>query len=159
MRAFVFFACALALVSCIDPVHDDAVTALGGEASGVRPGPTHRPGQPCLVCHGGHGPGSPEMSVAGTVVGTRGSTQGVSGVTVTLTDATGVTKTLRSNGAGNYYFFKTEWDPAFPLSASVASGSTQQVMKSQIEREGSCATCHAGTGDATHMPAVFVGVQ
>src|SRR5207249_3431097 len=38
-------------IACGDPVHDDAVAALGPEAPGVRPGPTPRPGQPGLTCH------------------------------------------------------------------------------------------------------------
>ncbi len=41
-----------------DPVHDEEVAALGPEPGGGAPGPEHRPGQPCLVCHGGSGPAS-----------------------------------------------------------------------------------------------------
>ena len=55
------------VLSCYDPVHDQEVAALGGEAPGVSPGPTHRPGQPCNVCHGGVGPANLRFSVAGTV--------------------------------------------------------------------------------------------
>ena len=64
---------AQALVGCsvvedvLDPVHARQVAALGGDPSGQRNGPTHRPGQPCLVCHGGLGPGGPDLSVGGTI--------------------------------------------------------------------------------------------
>src|SRR5450432_160855 len=44
-----------ALVGCGDPVHDTAVSALGPEAPGVPKGPLHRPGQPCVLCHGPQG--------------------------------------------------------------------------------------------------------
>ena len=57
-----------ALVGCfVDPVHDEQVAALGPEPAGESPGPLHRPGQPCLVCHGGLGPAHQSFSVAGTV--------------------------------------------------------------------------------------------
>jgi hypothetical protein len=67
-RAFAWaFALGLAAVGCDDPVHDDAVTALGGEDPNVPIGALHRPGQPCLVCHGGSGPAALAFSVGGTV--------------------------------------------------------------------------------------------
>ena len=44
---------ALATTCTLDPVQSEAVADLGGEAPGVAPGPLHRPGQPCLVCHDG----------------------------------------------------------------------------------------------------------
>lgn len=153
LAAFVFSAL---LASCFNPVHDDAVDALGPEINGIRPGPRHRAGQPCLVCHGGLGPGSPEMSVGGTVYLARGGTEAASDVAVLLTDAKGATRTLASNDVGNFYVWKSDWDPAFPLSVSVSRGSDQQKMESVIGRDGACATCHRGQGDATHMPAVFL---
>ena len=54
------------LLSC-DPVHDDAVSALGGETPGIPRGPLHRPGQPCLVCHDGASGDPAAFSMAGTV--------------------------------------------------------------------------------------------
>jgi hypothetical protein len=148
-------ALALASLSCLDPVHSDAVDALGGEAPGVRRGPNHRPGQPCLVCHGPDGPGRPEMSVAGTVFDVRGSTVAAQGAEVTITDATGNAQTLIANGAGNFYAFKTEWDPVFPLRSSVSYESSKKDMTSRIGRDGSCATCHVGNGSTLQMPGVF----
>ena len=154
MRFHVIAICAAAAAhaSCIDPVHNDAVDALGGEVNGIHPGPTHRAGQPCLTCHGGDGPGSPEMSVGGTIYAVRGGSDAVSGVTISLTDAHGVQRSLTSNSAGNFYVFKTEWDPAFPLTVSVSDGTTHQEMTTTVGRDGACATCHRGGGDARHSP-------
>jgi hypothetical protein len=156
MRILVLaLAFALASLSCLDPVHSDAVDALGGEAPGVRRGPTHRPGQPCLTCHGSDGPGRPEISVAGTVFDVRGSNVAAWGAEVTITDATGDGLTFNTNEAGNFYAFKTEWDPVFPLRTSVAYQSSKKDMTSRIGRDGSCATCHVGSGSNLQMPGVF----
>ena len=63
-----------------NPVHDNEVAALGPEDPSVPPGPDHRPGQPCLVCHGGSGPASAQFAVGGTVyaaqIGTRAAERG-----------------------------------------------------------------------------------
>lgn len=147
---------ALAAFSCVDPVHDDAVEALGSEVRGVRPGPKHRPGQPCLTCHGADGPGEPEMSIGGTVYDVRAGTEGMPRVTVTITDAKGDARELTTNSVGNFYVFKQEWDPAFPLTVSLSGDGTEQVMKTTIGRDGACATCHRGAGDSRHMPAVYL---
>ena len=101
--------------SCFDPVHSDAVDALGPERTGVRTGPTHRPGQPCLTCHGGHGPGSPEFSIAGTVYSARAVQEPLSGVTVMLEDATKATRSVVSNEVGNFYIAIDSWSPTFPV--------------------------------------------
>lgn len=145
---------ALGGTSCMDPVHSDAVDALGPEAPGVRRGPQHRPGQPCTVCHGGDGPGSPEFIVAGTVFAQRGSTSPASGVTVTIKDATGAELTRETNGAGNFYVLASQHDLVFPLQVTIAAAQNQ--MTSRIGRSGSCATCHQGNGDSHHVPAVYM---
>ena len=53
-------------------------TAQGGDANGdfdgISPGPTHRAGQQCLVCHGGDGPG-PDFAFAGTIYATRNDSE------------------------------------------------------------------------------------
>ena len=61
----VFSTIAIALGACVDETHELQVQALGGEAPGVPKGPLHRPGQPCLVCHGEAGPASPSSSSPG----------------------------------------------------------------------------------------------
>jgi hypothetical protein len=155
MRALSLAALLAALPACFDPVHSDAVAALGGEIDGERPGPLHRPGQPCLTCHGSDGPGSPEMAVGGTVFDVRNSQNGASGATVVLTDATGDSRRPITNGRGNFYIFKREWDPVFPLRVEVDYGGASKKMTSRIGRDGSCATCHVGSGGSGNMPGVF----
>ncbi len=103
---------------CADPVHDAEVTALGPEAPGVSPGPTHRPGQPCLTCHGGEGPGGLTFVTAGTVYAyPYGVTpkQGVSGGVVHLVDANGSGFDATTNSVGNFYVTTDQWSPTFPL--------------------------------------------
>jgi hypothetical protein len=145
--------------SCIDPTHDQAVDALGPEVAGVPRGPTHRAGQPCLTCHGGSGPGAPEMAVGGTIYAARGGTTPLEGVRVTLTDAKGAQRTTSSNVVGNFYVFKSAWEPEFPLSVALSYGDERLEMKTPIGRDGACASCHRGAGDREHMPAVFLRSQ
>ncbi len=149
---------ALMSTSCFDPVHADAVDALGGEKGGERPGPTHRAGQPCLTCHGGAGPGSPEFAIAGTVYATRSGTEALTGAEVMLQDATGAKQTFATNRVGNFYVPKTTWNPSFPLVVRVDFGGKKAIMKTRIGGKGACAACHDGPrpdGDATRVPPVF----
>lgn len=147
------------LASCKDPVHDDAVAALGPEPAGSRPGPNHRAGQPCVVCHGGHGPGSPDFSVAGTIYTVVGSGQPASGAAITITDAFGSTFEAEANRAGNFYVLQRDWDPQYPLTVRVSLGSDHQDMTTTIGRDGSCNSCHQDPGDGSHMPGVYVRLQ
>lgn len=146
----------LALAACYDPVHSDAVDALGPEVAGVPHGPTHRAGQPCTVCHGGDGPGSPEFSVAGTLYTTLGSKVPLAAGVVTITDARGQSRAVQSNEVGNFYVFKSEWSPMFPLHVSIEAEGVRREMITAIGRDGGCAVCHREGGDATHMPSVFL---
>jgi hypothetical protein len=152
-------AIALASASCNDPVHDDYVSALGGEINGVGPGPRHRPGQPCLVCHDGRGPGKPDFSVAGTVYATRSGTAALEGATVTLQDATGAMHVAKTNDVGNFYITKSEWSPAFPLFVRLESNGKKKIMQTRIGRDADCGYCHSGPrpkGDPLHVPPVFM---
>ena len=154
---------ALALgAACANPVHSDAMAALGDEKPGVPEGPTHRPGQPCSVCHGGDGPG-PDFAIGGTIYDTRGVDKALPGVTVTLTDAKGDTRTPVSNEVGNFYLKAEEWSPTFPLFATLtypdpASGKNVTIdMVSRIGGNISCAFCHHGAdNEPSHMPPVFL---
>jgi hypothetical protein len=153
-----FLAVALASVSCFDPVHSDAVAALGDEANGEHPGPLHRAGQPCLTCHGGHGPGSPEFSIAGTVYATRTGTAALAGVQVTLQDAAGSKHVFNTNQVGNFYVPKTEWDPVYPLFVRLDFDGKKKLMQTRIGGQGACGFCHDGPrpgGNATRMAPVF----
>ena len=68
----------------------------------------HRPGQPCLLCHGeGHFPAAPGediFAVAGTVYPAIDSDEndGLGNVEVAITDATGTTYRVQTNDAGNF---------------------------------------------------------
>jgi hypothetical protein len=137
--------------SCGDPVHDAQVDALGPEASGVPTGPTHRPGQPCLTCHGGKGPADLELSVAGTIYQTAATDSPLlAGATVTIYDATqqpdgGAPRTAVTNAAGNFFIKRTEWSPYYALhdiSISYPGIDTPTVMHTTVGRDGSCGSCH-----------------
>jgi hypothetical protein len=127
-----------------DPVHDNGVTALGPEDPAVPAGPTHRPGQPCLVCHGGSGPASTQFSVGGTVYNDPGKVP-ASGATVTLIDATpdAGSVSATTNSAGNFWVPQSQWAPTFPVHVlGVGYGSDTYTMTTHIGRDGSCARCH-----------------
>jgi hypothetical protein len=139
--------------SC-DPVHDDAVTALGGEAPGVRKGPLHRPGQPCILCHDGAIGDPPAFSVAGTIFQTATGLEAADGATITLTSSDGSTHATTANAAGNFYVLPTEYAPVYPMKVAVTYGQVTVKMTSDVGRDGSCATCHldpAGPGSAGHV--------
>ncbi len=152
---------AMAASSCGDPVHANAVTALGPEAAGVREGPTHRPGQPCTVCHSGSGPGSPVWSIAGTVYDAPGSSTPAEGATVKILDSAGKSIELITNGVGNFYVEQAQFAPVFPLTGvSVeAPGREQKFMSSLVNGTGGCAECHVGSGSVGKMPAVYLGAR
>jgi hypothetical protein len=149
---------ALAAVSCgPDPVHSDAVAALGPEQDGVAPGPTHRPGQPCLTCHGGSGPADKVFSVAGTIFRAQNEDPpvGIQGAKVVLVDSTGTLPLTDpvTNEVGNFYIAQSDWTPVYPLRVRVdykapKSGAYPvSPMTSIIGRDGSCAGCHKLTPD------------
>jgi hypothetical protein len=127
-----------------DPVHDNEVAALGPEAAGVAPGPLHRPGQPCLVCHGGSGPASVQFAVGGTIYQAQsGALVPQNSAVVSLIDTHSVTASATTNTVGNFWVPEAQWTPAFPVHvASVTYGDTSVSMTSHIGRDGSCATCH-----------------
>jgi hypothetical protein len=138
----------LALAAC-DPVHDDAKAALGPEAPGVRRGPLHRPGQPCLVCHDGAIGDPQRFTVAGTVYETAGEPSPSVGATVSLVDANGSATSLTSNAAGNFYATPGQYDPTFPIQATVEGPAGQTVHmetliegNGTVEPNGACASCH-----------------
>lgn len=142
--------CALALSAGCDPVHDDAIAALGPEAPGVRQGPLHRPGQPCLLCHDGAIGDPQRFTVAGTVFERCGSGAPSAGAVVVIVDANGDTKQLPpTNAAGNFYVTPGQFDPTFPLQITVtaADGTIVRMQtlvggNGTVEPNGACASCH-----------------
>ena len=103
----VTFSACLAVAGC-DPVHEQKMSALGGEAPGVPKGPTHRPGQPCLVCHGSQGPESPQFSVAGTVYRHLEGKEPSVDTRVRVVDAFGRDRTVITNQVGTFYIYASE---------------------------------------------------
>lgn len=134
---------ALGLGACGDPTHDDAVEALGPEEPGVPAGPLHRPGQPCLVCHGGEGPSDAELSVGGTAYKYVDTLEPLVNALVKLTDRNGKTQLTGTNCAGNFFVQKTDYDPSYPFYTSVLFGGLEREMTTPVYRDGSCAGCHA----------------
>jgi hypothetical protein len=148
----------LLAASCGDPVLDDQIRALGGETPGVKTGPLHRPGQPCLLCHSSEGGVGPAMSVAGTVYQKADRDIPAEGAAVEITDASGVARTVWSNCAGNFYVTVSDWQPLFPLRAQVSSGGIVAAipMESKIGRDGSCSSCHQAEPGPTSAGRIYL---
>jgi hypothetical protein len=148
---------ALLVFACQSPVEEARIAALGPELDDVAPGEFHRPGQPCLYCHGGYAREEPIMAVAGTVFATPHERVPVADVTVRLTDARGETRTATTNCVGNFFLEQNDWQPVFPLRASVICPRVPQPrsMASVIGREGSCAHCHQGQASLDSPGWVF----
>lgn len=144
---------------CADPTHDQAVAALGGEASGVPVGPLHRPDQPCVTCHGDVGPGSPEFSVAGTVYELFREDTPAVGATVLIEDVTGRTFSATTNAAGNFYVRRADWVPTYPTQMKVTLGTVSKKMTTHVGRAGSCADCHHRDPSQTSPGHVYLATN
>lgn len=154
-----FFA-AIALAAACDPVQSNAIDALGGEAPGVPHGPTHRPGQPCLLCHEGGLGHPPAFSVAGTVFDHPSDPRGVNGATVSLTDANGAGFNAITNTVGNFYITPAQWTPAFPLTVIVTGAGGQKVtMHTDIGRDGACGACHVDPPGPSSPGRVYLALD
>ena len=145
----------LLAIACGDPVHDRAVEALGPELAGVQPGPTHRPGQPCLTCHAGDGPADFEMAFGGTVFAYAEGGAAASGATVRLIDANQKTFETTTNCAGNFWVPKHAFAATFPVLAAATLGNTAEVMRT-VMRDGSCNGCHTPQASASSPGQVWV---
>jgi hypothetical protein len=141
MRRALFATLILAAGCRYDPVPAAEIKDLGDEKG--TPSATHRPGQPCLVCHDKYGGAQPEMVVGGTVYAISGKTTKklvpAKDIRVTMLDSNGDTRKACTNSAGNFWVPKAYWEGVvFPL-APVAGGI---VMHSLVNRDGSCSSCH-----------------
>jgi hypothetical protein len=150
----------LGVLAACDPVVGDAVAALGPEAAGVRRGPLHRPGQPCLLCHDGSLGDPQRFTVAGTVFRTTGTLEGAPNVSVNIVDATGAGVSLSTNAAGNFYATPGTYDPTFPLRINLTANGLTVPMQTlvegngTVEPNGACASCHfdpAGPSSPGHV--------
>jgi hypothetical protein len=106
----------------------------GGEGGS---GPTMRPGQDCLACHGG---GEAAFSAAGTVLGADGNA--APGLTVTLVDSLATQASATTNSVGNFYF---EESLTPPFQVAITDGTTTVTMP---DAHAACNSCHQGGGAA-----------
>jgi hypothetical protein len=146
--------------SCnLDPVHRAGVNNLGPEQPDLYPPESefHRPGEPCVLCHGKSGPADDEFVLAGTIFwGPDDYGRRVDHAYVRIKDATKTTKCFVTNCNGNFYVRPGDFRGlTFPLLVSVEraknpGGNTPDAeetlrirrMTGHIGREASCATCH-----------------
>jgi hypothetical protein len=149
---------ALAIPGCVDTAHEDAVGALGPEDPGVPPGGSHRPGQPCITCHGGSGPASTQFSVAGTVYAVQGRSAPAQNALVIVEDVDGNAFTTTTNAAGNFWLLPAQFAPHYPtqMTVSSADGSESQSMATVASRDGSCADCHQKVRGPSSPGPVFL---
>jgi hypothetical protein len=152
-------ALAVCVDACVDTTHDDQVQALGGEAAGVAPGPDHRPGQPCLVCHGGEGPASASFSVAGTVYAVFMGSAPAVGARVRIEDINGSVYVSLTNAAGNFYVVPRDWQPTYPIQMQVSLGAATHQMLTHVGRDGSCASCHQSLVSPDSPGPVYVATD
>jgi hypothetical protein len=158
MDRYVFLTLAgISLVAgCGDPVRDALADSLGPEAPNVRPGPAHRPGQPCLACHTDGGRAQPAFAIAGTTYRERDAPNVLGHVTVTLSDADGKTLQTRSNCAGNFYLLPQEVAMREPFWVTLVFNGRSIDMESPVYREGSCAGCHSQPVAPSSAGVVFM---
>jgi hypothetical protein len=151
-------ASAVACPACADPLQDQAVASLGPENPNVPLGPGHRPGQPCLTCHGASGPASIPFSVGGTVYATQGGAKPADQALVRIEDIDGHLVTAKTNIVGNFYVLLTEFQLHYPIQMKVTSsdGAQTSQMFTVSNRAGSCADCHSNPPGPNSPGPVFV---
>jgi hypothetical protein len=149
-------AASLGSAACVDAVHNDEVSALGPEVGS--PGPQHRPGQPCLTCHGGSGPASLQLSAGGTVYQYQGGGAPAVGASVLIEDVDGHTSTSTTNAAGNFFVTLSDFAPHYPTQMTVTSsdGMTSVPMLTHAGRDGSCADCHTPVAGPNSPGPVYI---
>jgi hypothetical protein len=154
---------------CGSPVDRAAIEALGPEREGVRTGPEHRPGQPCLACHSERG-FAPNFAVAGTLFEDREGSRPLVGATVTVRDAKGVETVMVSNKVGNFFpgskaSASSTGAPGqpkeargkaqditltYPIRVKITRDGKDLAMQTAVHQEGACAGCH----DKKRLPVV-----
>lgn len=149
LSAFVAAVLAATGSGCTDPVRDQQIEALGDDTEA--PGPNHRPGQPCLLCHSDGGPASNKaFAVAGTIYkSSKYDAEGAPDIFVQFKDARGREPAVpaQSVESGNFWVPLTDWpNISYPIRVGLykdnVNGAPIVTMKSLINREGSCNYCH-----------------
>lgn len=135
-----------------DPVRERAIAELGEESASVPPGPLHRPGQACGLCHGAAGPAKSVFVLSGTVYATPTGSKPVAGVKVRVIDWVGAQWSTVTNCAGNFFVRNDEFTPKWPVWFRIEQEQRSAEMQSASFREGSCNACHAAeaTPRTTH---------
>jgi hypothetical protein len=138
----------LALIaSCTDPVRDERVAELPPEDPDG-PGPDHRAGQACLLCHSEGGSAKTHFAVAGTVWENESTTaKGAPGLVLRFVDGLnrGPPVDPVTGPSGNFFVRAEDWDPAYPFYVGIYEPGKKdplQRMKTSVNREGSCNFCH-----------------
>lgn len=144
-----------ALAGCEDPVQQDTIASLGGEALGVPIGPLHRPGQPCTLCH--DGATARELAIAGTVYWALDSRSPAPGTRVDLVDEQGNQQSAITNCAGNFFIYPEDLTVSYPFWVTLsAAGAASITMDSPVNGNGSCATCHRKTFSTRSTGRVYL---
>ena len=124
-----------------------------------------QPGNTCITCHESSGGAAPKFTVAGTVYPTRHETtlcNGLSGATVTITDANGKTATLTTNEAGNFACGPLArgafpaCDLTLPISARIVTSDGKTASMIDPQTTGDCNSCHTEQG-ANNAPGRIAG--
>lgn len=146
---------ALLTGGCQDPVRQEQIAALGPEAANVPPGPLHRPGQPCLLCHESMGPAN-RFTVAGTVFQAPSDRQPVGGVQVQLIDAARRSFVAYTNCVGSFSVTPAEYEPVLPLWVSLSGLGLHIDMESPMHKDGDCGFCHRSEKSSSSAGHVFL---
>ena len=172
----------LLIVACGDPARSSAIDELGGETPGVKPGPLHRPGQPCVLCHDGNGPGNMALEFGGTVYQSQtGPPVPVVGAIVHFRDSAHNEYRTATNCAGNFFVVEGDYEPVWPVfvkveySVTLVTPTGTQVvpvvgrMTSPIYdtegstvsglRDRSCAYCHTDPASASSVGHIYLAPE
>ena len=109
----------------------------------------HNAGQPCLQCHDGNTAGANAFTVAGTVydkLALANGAQGLSGVTIEITDANGTkvsVVTASQGAAGNFW---TDQPLVFPLTVRASMCPSDRPMSETV---AAAANVAAGGGNCS----------
>jgi len=171
----------LLAAACGDPARSDAIDKLGDEAPGVPAGPLHRPGQPCVLCHDGNGPGSMVLAFGGTVYQSFETKVPMVGAIVHFRDSIGKDYRTATNCAGNFFIADGDYEPNWPvfvkveyaLTVNLPTGPLTQLLAPAMTspmyetdgstvsglRDRSCANCHSDPASTTSVGHVYVAPQ
>ncbi|MDH5637262.1 MAG: hypothetical protein OEZ04_02105 [Nitrospinota bacterium] len=126
----------LAIFPMLAACGDEGPTATSTASSS-----SHNAGSDCRECH--------NLAYAGTITASLSSSSGVSGVTITVTEASGAVITMVSDRLGNFY--NPSGSPSGGYTA-VVEGNTTQMVQSPTHGGCSAGGCH----DGGNNPKIYV---